>query len=185
MPARGSGLIDAIGELVRERVDEGRAEDVERFARQYYRWAAPEDVGERAPLDLYGAALAHIALARRRQPGTTKVRAYNPDFDQDGWQSTHTAIQVVSDDMPFLVDSISMELSRLGAGLHLLIHPVVRVIRGDASRGMRTRHSVPEEPTCRTPRSRRAVGVLRVPIRTPTVRAGTPKRSVSVVPARV
>jgi hypothetical protein len=43
---------------VGERVGDGRAGDVERFARQYYRWAPPEDVGERAPLDLYGAALA-------------------------------------------------------------------------------------------------------------------------------
>ncbi len=132
MTARGPGLIDAIGELVRERVDQDRAQDVERFARQYYRWAPPEDVGERSPLDLYGAALAHIALGRRRPPGSTRVRAYNPDFDQDGWQSTHTAIQVISDDMPFLVDSVSMELSRLGAGIHLLIHPVVRVVRDDA-----------------------------------------------------
>jgi glutamate dehydrogenase len=129
MAAPGSALIDAIGELVRERVGDDRAEDVERFARQYYRWAPPEDVGERAPLDLYGAALAHIALGRRRPPGATRVRAYNPDFDQDGWQSTHTAIQVISDDMPFLVDSVGMELGRLGAGIHLLIHPVVRVVR--------------------------------------------------------
>ncbi len=97
--------------------------------RQYY-WRAPaEDLLERDTLDLYGAALAHWNFARRRRPGTPNVRVYNPSFEQHGWQSPHTAIEIVGDDMPFLVDSVSMELSRLESGIHLNIHPVVRVRR--------------------------------------------------------
>ena len=58
------------------------------------------------------------------------MRVYNPSFEQDGWQSPHTAVEIVTDDMPFLVDSISMELSRQESGIHVNIHPVVRVRRG-------------------------------------------------------
>src|SRR5919205_497817 len=54
-----------------------------------------------------------------------RVRVYNPTFEQHGWQSPHTAIEVVSDDMPFLVDSVSMELSRRELGIHVLVHPVI------------------------------------------------------------
>src|SRR6185312_14577228 len=85
---------------------------------------------ERTELDAYGAALSHFQFARVRQPGETKVRLYNPHFDSDGWESTHTAIEIVTDDMPFLLDSVGMELNRRGYGIHLLVHPVMRVRRG-------------------------------------------------------
>ncbi|HEY4410289.1 MAG TPA: NAD-glutamate dehydrogenase, partial [Acidimicrobiia bacterium] len=39
--------------------------------------------------------------------------------------STHSVVEVVVDDMPFLLDSISMELVRQGCGLHLVVHPVL------------------------------------------------------------
>ena len=101
----------------------------EAFARQYYRWVSPEDIAERRELDLYGAALAHFDLARRRAPGATKVRIYNPEFEVHGWESPHTAVEIVTDDMPFLIDSIGMELNRHGFGVHLIIHPVIQVRR--------------------------------------------------------
>src|SRR5215207_8722465 len=105
------------------------AAKAEEFVRQYY-WRAPaDDLLERDTLDLYGAALAHLNFARRRHPGAPRVRVYNPSFEQAGWQSPHTAIEIVTDDMPFLVDSVSMELSRLESGIHVNIHPVVRVRR--------------------------------------------------------
>ncbi|HEY5310537.1 MAG TPA: NAD-glutamate dehydrogenase, partial [Casimicrobiaceae bacterium] len=46
-----------------------------------------------------------------------------------GWQSTHTIIEIVNDDMPFLVDSVTMEVNRHGLTLHLIIHPLVPVER--------------------------------------------------------
>ena len=76
----------------------------------------PEDLAELDPLDLYGAALAHWSFARQREPGAASVRVYNPDFEQHGWQSAHTVVEIVTDDMPFLVDSTTMELSGQGAG---------------------------------------------------------------------
>src|SRR5207237_4637090 len=71
-------------------------------------------------------------LARERQPGRPVVHVYTPRFDVDGWQSTHTVVEIVDDDMPFLVDSVSMELNRHGLGIHLVIHPTMNVRRDDA-----------------------------------------------------
>ncbi|HKH17897.1 MAG TPA: NAD-glutamate dehydrogenase [Solirubrobacteraceae bacterium] len=124
-----TALIDSVCERVRERMAADDAAKAEEFVRQYY-WRAPaEDLLERDTLDLYGAALAHWNFARRRVPGTPSLRVHNPSFEQDGWQSPHTAIEIVTDDMPFLVDSVSMELSRQESGIHVNIHPVVRVRR--------------------------------------------------------
>ena len=69
------------------------------------------------------------ASASIAEPGHAKVRVYNPQIEQHGWQSTHTIVEVVTDDMPFLVDSVSMALNRLGLLIHLTIHPVLPVRR--------------------------------------------------------
>jgi glutamate dehydrogenase len=127
-------LTDAVCSRVREQLGKDEAELAEAFARQLYRWVAPEDVAERDPLDLYGLALGHFNFARERPPGTPKVRAYNPRFEEHGWQSTHTAVEIVTDDMPFLIDSVSMELNRVGCGVHLIIHPVLAVRRDSEGR---------------------------------------------------
>ena len=124
-------MTEAVCSRVREQLGPADAELAEAFARQLYRWVAVEDVAERDPLDLYGLALGHFNFARERQPGTPKVRVYNPRFEENGWQSTHTAVEIVTDDMPFLIDSVSMELNRRGFGVHLIIHPVLGVRRDD------------------------------------------------------
>ena len=46
----------------------------------------------------------------------------------------HTSIEIVTDDMPFLVDSITMAVNRLGLIIHLVIHPVLPVTRGEDHR---------------------------------------------------
>jgi glutamate dehydrogenase len=122
-------LIEAVVARVHERLPDGQAGPCEAFVRQYYHWVPAEDLEGRNALDLYGAAVAQWNLAQRRAPGEVKVHVYNPDFEQHGWQSSHTALQIVSDDMPFLVDSVTLALTRAGYGTHLVIHPVIRVLR--------------------------------------------------------
>ena len=107
-----AALIDTVCSRVRERVDGADAERVERFVRLYYGWVPPEDLAGRDPLDIYGAALAHWNLMYKRAPGRPRCASTTRDFEQHGWQSTHTVVEIVTDDMPFLVDSVSMELSR-------------------------------------------------------------------------
>ena len=99
------------------------------FARLYYTDVDPEELAARSPGDLSGAATAHLEFGRRFSSGTPKIRAYNPVPAQHGWQSSHSVIEIVNDDMPFLVDSVAMEVNRQGLTLHLVIHPVVRSVR--------------------------------------------------------
>ena len=106
--------------------------ELEPFVRQYYRNTALDDLQDREVEDLAGAALAHLRLGRKRKRGTPCIRVYNPDAGRDGWDSPHTIVQVVSDDMPFLVDSTSMSLNRHGSYIHLTVHPVLPVVRDDA-----------------------------------------------------
>jgi glutamate dehydrogenase len=122
--ARNS-LLERATAYVRSRIHGEAAEAAENFVRTYWERVPAEDLLGRDPVDLAGAALAHLHLAERRPPGTARVRVYTPAFDDHGWASTHSVVEVVVDDMPFLLDSISMALVRQGCGLHLVVHPVV------------------------------------------------------------
>ncbi|MGD9386708.1 MAG: NAD-glutamate dehydrogenase [Gammaproteobacteria bacterium] len=103
--------------------------DLDGFIRQYYRNTALDDLKNRTVADLAGAALSHLRLARQRGSGAPRIQVCNPEAKRDGWSSDHTSVQVVTDDMPFLVDSTSLALNRHGNYIHLTVHPILPVHR--------------------------------------------------------
>jgi glutamate dehydrogenase len=129
--------METLGEvlaLVRAKVAPDQRMTLEAVVERYFGQVDPEDLAERQPADLYGAALSHWNFARKREPGKARVRVFNPTLEEHGWQSTHTIIEIVNDDMPFLVDSVTMEVNRHGLTLHLIIHPLILVERdGDGT----------------------------------------------------
>ncbi len=100
-----------------------------RFIGEYYRNLSVEDVRGIAAAELARAALGHLNAARRLPPDTYKLDVFNASIDKDGWQSQHTTVQLVHRNMPFLVDSLSMTLDRLGYAIQLTIHPLIRCDR--------------------------------------------------------
>jgi glutamate dehydrogenase len=102
--------------------------DRARFLEHYYAQADAEDLA-RDPQMLAAAALSHLAWARVRQPATANLRVFNPTVERDGWTSEHTIVQAANDDMPFLVDSLTMNLNALGHAIHATTHPLLRVER--------------------------------------------------------
>ncbi|HUI18060.1 MAG TPA: NAD-glutamate dehydrogenase [Alphaproteobacteria bacterium] len=117
-----------VARLARERLPRGKSEWAERFIRQYYA-NVPDDVLAAELDQLYGAAMAFYGFARTRLPGAPKIRAYNPRFEDHGWKSNHTVVEIVNDDMPFLVDSVTAEINRRELTVHLVVHPILRVKR--------------------------------------------------------
>jgi glutamate dehydrogenase len=115
--------------LVRAKVAPEQRATLEAVVARYFGQVDPEDLAERQPADLYGAALSHWNFARKREPGKARIRVFNPTLEEHGWQTTHTIIEIVNDDMPFLVDSVTMEVNRHGLTLHLIIHPLILVSR--------------------------------------------------------
>ncbi len=85
--------------------------------------------------DIYaGAARSHLELALHRLPGVANVRVYNPSTENDGWSNARTIIQIVTDDMPFLVDSVTGALVSAGIDIHLIVHPQLVVTRDAVGR---------------------------------------------------
>ncbi|MFD7299122.1 NAD-glutamate dehydrogenase [Streptomyces sp. NPDC059897] len=99
------------------------------FLQRYYLHTAPEDLSDRDPVDVFGAAHSHYRLAENRPQGTANVKVHTPTVEENGWTCSHSVVEVVTDDMPFLVDSVTNELSRQGRGIHVVIHPQITVRR--------------------------------------------------------
>src|SRR2546423_1909651 len=126
---RKTDLVNRLAAEARTRVGDALADSAEQFVRRYFALVAPDDIIYAAFDPLLGGALSLWEFGARRQPGVAKVRIYNPTVEEHGWALEHTVIEVINDDMPFLVDSVSAEINRRERNIHLLLHPVVRVRR--------------------------------------------------------
>ncbi len=105
------------------------------FARRFYRAVAPVDLEALGVEELARGAVSIFAFADERAPGAPKLRLFRPSASE-GWAARRTILEVINDDMPFLVDSIGIVLQRHGVAIDLNVHPVVRVVRDAGGRWM-------------------------------------------------
>jgi glutamate dehydrogenase len=117
-------LFDAAAALARAGAPEWPAEQVDGLVRAYLDAAEEHDLAVFTPDDVAGAVTGELLATRTRHPGEVVVRVGNPTRTDDGWQSPHTVVEVVTDDMPFLVDSVTTAIVRRGYDVHLLFHPL-------------------------------------------------------------
>ncbi|MBT5414357.1 MAG: NAD-glutamate dehydrogenase, partial [Rhodospirillaceae bacterium] len=121
-------IIDSLISQIRANL-KGDTAPVERFVHQFLADVATEFLLEPTSEDLYGAVVSMWSHARQREKSGPKIRVYNPTQETHGWHSTHTVIEIVNDDMPFIVDSVVNALNRDQLMVHLLIHPIILVVR--------------------------------------------------------
>jgi glutamate dehydrogenase len=129
IPAARQKLIEGIVAASRARRGHRAPLPAAEFIRQYFRGVAEEDLSSYPSAELAAAALAHLRAAETRRRRRPHVRVFNADAARDGWTSQHTVVEVTTDDMPFLVDSLSMVLNDEKLTIHLMIHPVLAVRR--------------------------------------------------------
>ena len=127
-----SELLDRATEVATHRKGSGGppADEVGSLLSAYYRHVASDDVCERTDVDLYAALASQYRLAENRPQGRANVHVFTPSHGDNGWSAGgHSVVEIVTDDMSFLVDSVTMELSRQQREMHLVIHPQFDVVR--------------------------------------------------------
>ena len=113
-----------------QHINEQALPQVALFAEQFFGIISLDELTQRRLSDLAGCTLSAWRLLERFDHAQPQVRAYNPDYERHGWQSTHTAVEVLHPDLPFLVDSVRTELNRRGYSIHTLQTTVLSVRRG-------------------------------------------------------
>lgn len=129
-----SRLLEAILDCARSGHGKVETAQAEAFIRRYYQSIQEEDLCQYQPADLCEMALGHLSFGNLHHRGESSLRIYNPTQAENGWESTHTVIEMINDDMPFLVDSLGMAINKHGLSIHLTIHPVYRVRRDSENR---------------------------------------------------
>jgi len=122
-------VIKKVATAARRKARKSGKADVGDFINAFYGNTAPEDVLRAAPDQLLAAALSAWDLLQKRTPHEPSIRVFNPKNEKGGWDTDHTAVQVVNDDMAFLVDSVTAALNQLEATIHVIVHPIIRVKR--------------------------------------------------------
>nr|WP_323808486.1 NAD-glutamate dehydrogenase domain-containing protein [Lysobacter enzymogenes] len=119
---------------MRKRLPKARHAEAEAFAQAFYKRMSGDEMPQHAADGWAALAADFLDFARDRKPGNALVRLFNPQLKSHGWESPHTVLQIANDDMPFLVDSVTMALADQGIGVHVLGHPVVAFRRDKAGK---------------------------------------------------
>src|SRR5690606_15211964 len=134
-PVQDKGVsLQPILKAARDSLPKARHAQAEAFLQAFYERMGEDELPEHTPEGWAALATDFLDFIGTRKPGTSQVRLFNPGRDTHGWESPHTVLQIVNEDMPFLVDSVTMALSELGIGIHVLGHPVLRISRNKAGK---------------------------------------------------
>jgi glutamate dehydrogenase len=104
-------------------------QQVRRFLEQYVANVPVEDLEGRSTRTMARIALSHLEFGAGRRSGQARLRIYNPTEEEHGYASAYTFVEMVNDDMPFLVNSVSAAINRHDLSVHITVHPIIRVQR--------------------------------------------------------
>ncbi|MBX3724737.1 MAG: NAD-glutamate dehydrogenase [Xanthomonadales bacterium] len=124
-----SNALSAIQAQLASRLEGSRLAAGQVLAQALLGPAEPEELELRNDRDWAALVADLLGMATTRLVGRPLVRVFNPERADSGWDCDHTVVQVVNDDMPFLVDSVGMALAAAGLNTHLLFHPVLSARR--------------------------------------------------------
>ena len=102
----------------------------ESFAPLLFARASPEDIGRYEPRELADLAEAAWLFLQDRRPRAPKIRfeARNGPIGAEAIK-TVSIIELINDDMPFLLDSVMGELTEQGVDVRLVLHPIFTLER--------------------------------------------------------
>lgn len=99
------------------------------FSRQFYAKTALADLERLEPGHAAAISSSAYQFMNARIPGVPKIRVFTPVHREHGYESRRLIVELINDDMPFLVDSLTAELTRLGFVVHETLHPIFSVSR--------------------------------------------------------
>ncbi len=127
-------IINQIKRQITAKAPKAQRAHIAGFAEQYFANVPVEDL-EGGQLDhFYAAMMRSWKLIQTHSPEALVVDVFNPEKKTHGWDSTHTVVEVLNQDMPFLVESVRMELNRREVTMYRLQEVVLKVERNKRHR---------------------------------------------------
>lgn len=119
---RTQAVIQKLTSMFKEKFSSQDASILESLLKAYIRVISEEELHQRELLDLYGSIISFWKFIYKNPEGKALIRAYNPVYEQNGWVSRHTVIELSCQDSPFIVDTLMMLMSSMGLGIHFMMN---------------------------------------------------------------
>ncbi|MFB1014331.1 MAG: NAD-glutamate dehydrogenase, partial [Alteromonadaceae bacterium] len=126
-----SVILKSVAKLIQQKVPTKTAHLLEQFSNLLYGNISSLDLEHRNESDMYGATLSLWNSLNGHQDDSPVIKVFNPQVSKHGWKSSHTIIEIIVKDMPFLVDSVRIALNRLGLSPHLLLNAPINIVRNN------------------------------------------------------
>lgn len=143
-------FLKQLADAYEDKLEKAEAKKVIDFVFQFFGGLPMEEITGKRFSDIYGAILASWKFIQHHNFKHPKVRVFNPDLEEDGWQSTHTVIAVLHQNIPFLVDSIRMALNERELTVHSIQHAVFEL---DRDRSGNLKKLLPRNPSVQSKKS--------------------------------
>ncbi len=125
-------VLDKVLARIHEDAPADRRDALAAFAKALLRRLGPEELDQAGDEHLYALSASLFDFADTRGTQSSAVRVFTPTLETHGYSTDGTVIETSTDDSPFLVDSISEELSGRELIIRRLLHPVIGTARGES-----------------------------------------------------
>ena len=99
------------------------------FCDQYFKRVPLHEVTGLSP-ELHAIMITgQLEFLRQRNPGQLLIRVFNSPENHDDQDYQNTVVEMANDDMPFLVDTVSMVMQEMKLAVRLIVHPVINAQR--------------------------------------------------------
>lgn len=115
-------ILDSVIDKLKEKLNSKKFQLCANFVRQFFGTLSLSDLEEWGVEDLAGAAFDFWNFIEQRDSEEIKIRIYNPNYEENGWQTSHTVVEVICKDKPFLVDTLRIVINRMQSYLHIIVH---------------------------------------------------------------
>lgn len=125
-------LIDALYDRLKPHFLANQVSDLKHFIEQLFGHASMRDLERYDMSDLAGMVVTLWHSLQSKSPKKASVEVINPNVEEHEWQSQHTIVSIVHDEIPFVIDSARLALNKLGINIHTIYHATFSVKRDKA-----------------------------------------------------
>ena len=129
---------NAILEQVFTQLENAFSDDSKAILQQFitiiYQNVTVNDLMQMSQVDLVGSTVSLWRELQQWEPDKPKIQVFNPDVEQDEWQSSHTIISVLCRNTPFIIDTLKLILDEQGIKVHRMFYSEMEITRSNSGK---------------------------------------------------
>ena len=106
-------ILEQIFTQLKKHFPEKEQKTLQIFINNVYRDVSIDDLTQISQEDLNGLTVSLWREVLLWKGEIAKVKVFNPDVEQDEWQSPHTIVSVLCRNIPFVIDTLKLVINEL------------------------------------------------------------------------